>query len=397
MLVNFWQSAELRETCDISFSYRDNEAYAAGLRQRAEIDFQVYPLRLPDIASMVQIPTGAFKNWMRVLNALLGVILFFPFFIFDVVVLLRLFRRIRPDILHINNGGYPGALSARAAAVAAKLCGVKAILMVINNMAVPYANYSRRLDYLIDRVVVRCVDIYVTGSKAAANQLAKVLRLRQEKLLPLHNGIARRKFEETSEQTRTRLGVSDFNGVLFGVVALMEERKGHRILLDALLVLSRTKPELLADIKILFEGSGPLREELESFVETHALSKQVEFAGVERNIFDFIQALDVLVLPSIRNEDFPNVILEAMSLGKPVIASILAGTPEQVLHGETGMLTTPGDSISLADALAKMVSDGAFRSELGNNALARFEELFVVKKAVKRYLNLYKKMIGESL
>lgn len=397
MLVNFWTSSELRQNYEVSFSYRDSKAYTVGLRNRAELDFQVYPLQLPDMPSILGAPSATPRRWVGVLRALAGAMLLYPMFLFDVFILTCLFRRIRPDVLHINNGGYPGALSARAAAVAAKLCRIKNVLMVVNNLAIPYKSYSRWMDYPIDRLVARCVDMFVTGSKAAADCLRQVLNIKQEKIVSLHNGVVRRDIGETVAETRLRLGLGDFNGVLFGVVALMEERKGHRILLDALVLLSRTDPSILSNMKFLLEGDGPLREELERFVAIHDLGGNVQFVGAERNVFDFIHALDVLVLPSIRNEDFPNVILEAMSLRKPVIASALAGTPEQVVDGVTGILTSAGDSVSLANALKALAIDDALRKAFGEKALQRFEELFTVNKAVGRYLSLYKKMIGANL
>jgi glycosyltransferase involved in cell wall biosynthesis len=81
------------------------------------------------------------------------------------------------------------------------------------------------------------------------------------------------------------------------------------------------------------------------------LSKYVKFIGSEEHIVDFMKILDILVLPSINSEDFPNVILEAMALKKPVIASNIAGTKEQILHNKTGLLVKPADFRSLSKAM----------------------------------------------
>lgn len=394
MLANLWKSPELRQSCEISFSYRANEAYTAGLHKRVNVNFPIYPLNLPDHSALGgNVPN--LPRWLRLgLVLLLRVALWYPLFLYDVLVLSRLFSRIRPQILHINNGGYPGALSCRAAVVAAKICGIHNILMVVNNLAIPYSERGRWLDYPIDRLVVRTKSTFVTGSRAAATRLKQVLKLGSKRVVPLHNGIEPRGLTETTAETRKRLGLSDFKGVLFGVVALMERRKGHRVLLEALDYLSRTDFATLSNIMLLLEGDGPLRTELEEFVLAHDLKDRVRFVGIEHNIFNFISVLDVLVLSSTDNEDFPNVILEGMALAKPVIASHLAGTPEQVIVGETGLLVPPGEPIPLANALRSLTLDHGLRTQFGAKGLQQFEENFTANKAAGRYLHLYQEMMG---
>lgn len=395
MIANFCGSSELRRLCEISFSYRANDEYTSGLNKRINVDFPVYPMKLPDPSSVGRYvpnwPIGLKNLLIVALRALLEL----PVFLYDVFVLARLFNRIQPRILHINNGGYPGALSCRAAAVAANICGIQNILMVVNNLAIPYTSYKRQLDRPIDFLVVRCVSLFVTGSKAAGFRLRRVLMLAPEKIVSLHNGIELRKSTENPFETRSRLGLNDFGGVIFGVVALIEKRKGHQVLLEALIHLGKNDPEVLSNMILLLEGDGPLRNKLEEFVLKHNLKDRVRFVGTEANIFDFMRLLDVLVLPSIDNEDFPNIVLEGMALSKPVIASHIAGTPEQVLDGATGLLVPPKDSVALANALKKLVLDPGLRNKLGINALQRFQENFTAEKAAARYLHLYQKMMGE--
>ena len=107
-----------------------------------------------------------------------------------------------------------------------------------------------------------------------------------------------------------------------------------------------------------------------------------------------MNAINIVVLPSVDREDFPNVILEAMCLGKPVLASRLAGTPEQIVDGETGLLVPPGKPHNLADALRKLLKDKDLCIKLGSKARDRFESNFTADIAVKRYLDLYKELIG---
>ena len=383
----------LRQEHEISFSYRQSAEYTAGLLEHLAPDFPVMPLSLP-------VQNWPQKNihhlpafFSRITQFTFRLITNVPFLIFDVVVLMRLLRQIAPDVLHINNGGYPAARSARAAAIAARLAGVKNVVMVVNNLAMRYKSPSRWLDFPIDRLVVRSTDRFVTGSQAAANQLQEVLALESGRVQSIHNGIGLRALNESPAQVRRRLGIDvHFDGVVIGVVALMEPRKGHRILLEALKILSKQYPIISKEIVVWLEGDGPLRSDLESFVRLNELSAVVRFIGKEKNVVDMMNAIDVLVLPSIDTEDFPNVTLEAMGLGKAVVASALAGTPEQIVPGETGILLEPGNAESLANALGQLIERPELSKCLGAKAQERFLKMFTADIAVKKYMELYSSM-----
>jgi L-malate glycosyltransferase len=395
MLVNFWTSDVLRENCKVSFSYRESPEYSAGLDAHFTPDFPVFPLSFPSdewpiihLGGKSDLVTGMFRFATRSVLRLFS-------FIYEIWVIFRLIRKIKPDIVHLNNGGYPAACSVRAAAIGARIAGCKAIVMVVNNLAVPYRTLDRVLDYLFDRLVVRSVTMFVTGSTSAAERLASVLRLESSHVQSLHNGIRLREIKETREQTSLRLDLpKSFSGLVFGVVSLMIERKGHRILIEALEILKRQDPHLGSKLVILFEGEGELRDSLVHLVKLNNLSDVVRFTGIEKNVVDLINAIDVLVLPSVDFEDFPNVTLEAMALGKAVIASRLAGTPEQVIHGETGYLVEPRSADELASAILGFINDRGLAKRMGEDGLKRFQQHFTVDLAVDRYLNLYHSLLS---
>jgi glycosyltransferase involved in cell wall biosynthesis len=106
-------------------------------------------------------------------------------------------------------------------------------------------------------------------------------------------------------------------------------------------------------------------------------------------------ALDVLILPSVQDEDFPNVILEAMSLAKPVIASRLAGTPEQVIEGVTGLLVGPRNVAQLGEAILQLIDNTSTRSSMGYAGLRRFNSYFTSQIALDNYSNLYTALIED--
>ena len=107
-------------------------------------------------------------------------------------------------------------------------------------MGIGYKSPNRWIDYCGDRIVVRCADKFITGSKLAACRLKDVLCLKQDKIQSIHNGIRLRFPNETLIATRNRLGIDqDFDGLVVGIVALMEPRKGHMVFLEALRLLQK--------------------------------------------------------------------------------------------------------------------------------------------------------------
>lgn len=394
MLVVLWSSPLLRREFDFSFSFRSSERYDRGLADRMAPDMPLIPLKFPDLTDLAMLPDG----WPLLLKRLvmfgLRVIFTCPLLVFQIWTMWRLLSRIRPAILHINNGGYPAALSARAAALAARLAGVPRVIMVVNNLAADYSNPSRWMGYPLDRLVASSVDRFVTGSQSAKAKLCEVLGLEDRQSVSMHNGIALRPTVRSLAETRAGYGLEGFAGVIFGVVAILRPNKGHRVLLQAVADLALAQPEVASGIRVLIEGSGPLKEELHRFVQQKNLSGQVLFVGDEPFIMDLMALIDVLILPSVGNEDFPNVVLEAMGMGKPVIASRLAGTSEQVVDGETGLLVSPGDVRELASAIAKLAQDSRLRKEMGGAGQQRFRENFTAEVAARNYRTFYQTLAG---
>jgi glycosyltransferase involved in cell wall biosynthesis len=396
MLAIFFNAEGFRQAHDVSFSYAYSKLYEQGLNRRVHLKLPIYIFKFLTLTECSKLPKWIPLLIQRAFMAGLRLLFNIPLLMYQVFVLFRLLKKINPDILHINNGGYPAARSALAAAIAGKCAGVPKVLMVVNNMAVGYRHYSRLLDYPIDRLIVRCVDVFITGSQAAGAKLQTVLKLPIHQLKTIHNGITLHHLTCNLNETKQRLGLREFKGVIFGVVSQLIPRKGHQVLLDAVLELTSNKKLLGHEFKILIEGSGPLRSMLFDFVNTNNLSSWVDFVGDESNIVDFMSALDVLIFPSVQDEDFPNVISEAMALGKPVIASRLAGTPEQVVDGVTGLLVAPNNVTQLVTAIYQLMEQAGMRSSMGSAALARFNSHFTSSIALNKYSNLYEKLIEDE-
>ena len=168
--------------------------------------------------------------------------------------------------------------------------------------------------------------------------------------------------------------------------------KGFEILLDACAELGRRN----LDFHCQIVGDGPLREELESMIADRKLHDRVELCGAlsQASVFSKLRSSDIFALASVVDPEgasdvFPTVIMEAMACARPVVSTRLAGIPESVVDGVTGLLVPPGDWKQLADALDKLVRDPELRGRLGDAGRTRLENEFNVAKTVEPLHQLF--------
>lgn len=388
-------SKKLYEKHELSFSYRYTGAYEHGLRSRLASPARLLPLKLPDFHILYAFIDKIKNKYVRTFlkAAVYVAALFFLryfFILYDLIRLYVLFRRENPDILHINNGGYPGAYSCLSAVFAAKIAKVKAIIFVVNNTAVPYNTLERYLDKPIDRFVAKYVTLFMTASGFAKLKLCQVLKLPENRVLNIPNTIVKKPPVESKQNVKSRLALNEGVTIL-GNVALLERRKGHKYLLEAFAML-KSKYEGFPKVELLIAGWGKEERALKVLAKDLGIEQNVLFLGAVKDIFDIIDVFDIFILSSIEYEDFPISILEAMSLGKPVIGTRVAGIPEQVEHMKTGLVVNPGDAKALSKAILFLLQDRERRVRMGIASRKRFYEHFSYDKIVNQYIDLYETM-----
>src|SRR5438552_4872235 len=161
--------------------------------------------------------------------------------------------------------------------------------------------------------------------------------------------------------------------------------KGFDDLIDACAELMRRRIDFVCDII----GDGPLRERLQAKIEQLDLSSRVNLLGSlsQGAVLEKLQAADIFALASTTDTQgatdvFPTVILEAMASARPVVSTRLAGIPELVVDGQTGMLAPPGDSTALAHALEQLLRNPELRLRFGHAGRERVEQYFRIEQTV---------------
>ena len=394
MLINFFKDEKFRNEFEVSFITSKSERYLKEFLTFFVPDFDYHQVRFPKQFH----PSSDFKYLPRSISVLCRkvteILYRIPIVVIDICLLIPHLRRIKPDIVHINNGGYPGSPSARAMVLASRIVGVHSIFMVVNNEALDYQPVHRWFDRPTDWLVRGSITNFITGSKSSANKLINVLKLDRDKIVSLPNGVIHRDPDESVESIRRRVGLDDmFCGLVGLVVSRFEYRKGHLVLLDALEILKKSGAISANNLRIIFEGNGPELQEVLDMIERLDLSSIVQFVGDERNIANLYLASDFFVLPSIGGEDFSNVISESMSHGLCVIATDVAGAREQVSDGQTGFIVSPNNPIELSDVILRVVANPEVVSVAGRKGKDRYLNNFTPEIAVKRYFDLYKESI----
>lgn len=369
-LYELLSAGKLAQQCDYLLVCRKNRKYQAGaMAHYPAIARRIKWVELPDICTLDEL-----FGWplASVLN--LAYRFIWPlFFFYDLIVLYWLFRREPAELIHINNGGYPGALSCRAAALAARLAGKKRTIFNVHNTA---QKIESPLNRLVDLLVNKWTSVFVTGSLASRQALIKNRRIDAAKVVNIYHGIDRPGV--TAGQKRE----------LITMVAGFEERKGHRIVIAAL-------GKIIADhpgIKIVFIGDGPLLDEMKKIAIKAGLEKNVSFLGRRPDYLTWVNESRFLLNPSLANEDLPYIILEAMALGVSVIGTAVAGIPEEIEHNVSGLVVAPGNVDQLAAAIWQLLADEPLCWRLGEAARERFEKMFTKQRMIANYLELYRRI-----
>ena len=179
-------------------------------------------------------------------------------------------------------------------------------------------------------------------------------------------------------------------GPLVGVVAQLKPEKGLGTFLEAA---ARVSP-LLPNVRFLVVGDDPLRWELETSTQHLGLDRRVRFLGFRSDARALVELLDVLVVPSL-SEGAPLVVLEAMAAAIPVVASAVAGIPDQIRHEMEGLLVPPGDSTALGDALVDLLRNPGRARRLGEAGRRRWASEFNYTTMVRRVEAVYRSALGK--
>ena len=295
--------------------------------------------------------------------------------------LTRLFRAERPDVVYLANA----VTTNLDGVIAGALCGLPIIV---------HEKGLRRIGP-VERLLSRWVDTCI-GMTEEVTAHARARGIRARRFCTIYDGINCDAFAPGGgAAVRGEFGIPA-DAPLVGIVGHLQRWKGQLVVVEAVARARERHPELRC---LIVGGVHRLGEdyadELRARIAALGLEQNVILTGARRDVAACMDAMDVVIHSSIRPEPFGRVLIEAMALGRPVIAPRLGGPREIVVDGETGVLVAPRDAEALAAAIAILVGDPARRVAMGRAARERVDHVFDIRHHVHAIEHVLDDVLGD--
>jgi sugar transferase (PEP-CTERM/EpsH1 system associated) len=297
--------------------------------------------------------------------------------------LYRLFRELRPAIVHTRN------LAALEASLPAGLARVPVRLHGEHGWDVTDLAGTSRKNRLIRLLYRPFVTHYVALSTDLQRYLARQVGIAPARITQIYNGVDTVRFAPS--RAKAHVGGCPFDPAacwVVGTVGRMQAVKDQVTLALAFAHACRIDPQAAVRMRLIIVGDGPQRAEVDQALRDVGVAHLAWLAGARDDVDRILRAMDCFVLPSLA-EGISNTVLEAMATGLPVIATRVGGNPELVDDGSTGALVPAGDAEALAQKLLALFRDPDEASRLGAAARRTVERRFSLERMVDDYAGLY--------
>jgi glycosyltransferase involved in cell wall biosynthesis len=294
----------------------------------------------------------------------------------------RHLRDIRPDIVHTF---------LLTASLYGRLAAILARVPIVIGTEVNIYEQKQRHHAFAERVLMAGTDCVIASAASVKAFYVDQIGADPSRVEVVYNAVDFEMLKTTAarDQIRSQIGVPA-SALVATMIARVTEQKGHAVLLDAL----ASTPELQS-LHVVVVGDGPLRRSLEERAVRDRLAARVHFVGARRDLGDLLAASDMFVLPSLW-EGLPLSLVLAMGAALPVVSTTVAGIPEVVRDGETGLLVPPADPVALGRALARLSESPGERSRLGAAARQFVLPRFGVDYYVSSITGLYDRLLAKD-
>jgi len=293
--------------------------------------------------------------------------------------LAKLMQSLQTDVLHSHL--FPANTIGR---LAARIVKVPVVISTEHNIDVWKTFFHK----LIDKILAKFTDRIITVSDAVRDFYIKEEGISADKYLTIHNGVDLERFNFIPDVVKKRKELGFKNEPVVGMFGRLVPQKTPQYFIEAASRIAGEIPEA----RFLVVGDGPLRKMLEERCNKLDIKDKVIFTGLRKDVLEIMAAIDVVSLSSSR-EGLSIVVLEAMALSKPVVATRVGGNPETIIDGRTGFLVEPNSPQQLADKIIILLRDRNRAEEMGRKGRERVEEEFNIDRTVKSTANLYETLL----
>ncbi len=242
--------------------------------------------------------------------------------------------------------------------------------------------------YGIDRLCLPRYEQVICVSQDLLEQCVAA-KVQRSRCILIENGIDLEEFRRRQPVERAKKQLLlPHNRPMIGAAGRLSPEKGYDVLLRAVQMLLQKG----VDAELAIVGEGDQRPELERLAAELGIKERVSFLGYQADPRDWYEAMDLFVLSSLR-EGLPNVVLEAMALEVPVVATRIAGVPNVISDGENGLLVEAGSAQRLADAVGRLLLSPELRARLGSAGRSTIESRYGFAARMQKIRALYDRML----
>ena len=302
----------------------------------------------------------------------------------------KLFRKIRPSIVHTRN------IAALESAVIAAVAGVPIRIHGEHGRDI-YDLYGKNKKYQqLRRICSPFIHRFVAVSQDLESWLYDEVGISPSKVIQIYNGVDAERFQPVKTNRKNNqhmpLGFINDDSIVIGTVGRLEPVKDQLTLIQAFIWLLEAEPSRRDWLRLVLIGDGSLRPKIEEMLTKANAMELVWLAGSRNDVPEIMREFDIFVLPSL-GEGISNTILEAMASGLPVVATHVGGNSELIEEGLTGQLVPADDSESLAVALTEYIENSELRSAQGKAARQRVQEIFSITSMMHHYHDVYDNLL----
>jgi len=303
---------------------------------------------------------------------------------FDII---KLCRKIKPDIVHLNS-----SKSGAMGAIAARIAGIKKILYTVHGFVLNEdLSFFKKMFYLAaERISAKFKNHFICVSEFDKKSLLKHKICRTDKITVIYNGIDLENIKFLA-QDEARIKLNDLipdrglsmTDYYIGTIAHLYKNKGLIYLIEA----ARETIEVEPRAKFLIIGEGEEKKRLEKLIDDYKLNENVYLLGNVFNASQYLKAFDIYVLASIK-EGLSYSLIEAQTAGIPSVATAVGGSPEIVENNKTGVLVAAKNFNKLGIEIINLIQNKGKREELTKNSVENAKK-FALKRMIEETEKIY--------
>lgn len=305
--------------------------------------------------------------------------------------ILKIYNQEKYDLVHLNSSkvGLLGSIAAKL--YSANLLNTRLRLVYTAHGFVfnePLSKFKKKIYKFSEKISTNIEHAIITVSEADKQSAIDNQITYEQKIITIHNGLDIDNIHFYSrEEALAKLNLNK-DKKYFGTIASFYKTKGHTYLIEAVKILREEDSPLLKNYQWILIGDGPEMDNIKKLIASNNLENYFKMLGTKNQAYKYLPAFEAFILPSVK-EGLPYTLLEAGLAKIPIIATKVGGIEEIITNEETGLVVTPANPLSLAEAMKKINTD---KSDIASKNYQNIIKNFTLQKMIRETESVYQKL-----